>query len=79
MQAEYPDSDFEPVTELVGGHPTTGCDLRFFYLDFVNVAVIRGFRTPLATCLVLCQAEDREYESLRPVFQAITTSLLAPV
>ena len=78
LQAEYPDSDFEPVTELVGGHPTTGCDLRFFYLDFVNVAMIRGFRTPLATCLVLCQAEDREYEALRPVFQAITTSLLAP-
>ena len=55
---------------------TAGYDFNFFYLDFTNTAVIRAFRTPRATCLLLCQAEDREFECWAAVFRAITTSLL---
>lgn len=77
LQAEYPDSEAEPVSEQIGGRSISGYDLNFFYLDFTNTAAIRGFRTASASCLVLCQAEDREFVELAPVFRAITTSLLA--
>jgi hypothetical protein len=78
LKEEYTDFDAEPVTEYVGQRPIVGFDFRFFYLDFVNTAVIRGFRTEAASCLVLCQAEDREFDELAAVFRAITTSLLSP-
>ena len=77
LQAEYPDSEAEPVSEQIGGQTISGYDLNFFYLDFTNMALVRGFRTASASCLVLCQAEDREFVELAPVFRAITTSLLA--
>jgi hypothetical protein len=77
LQTEYPDSEAEPVSEQIGGQTISGYDLNFFYLDFTSTALIRGFRTASASCLVLCQAEDREFVELAPVFRAITTSLLA--
>ncbi len=77
LQAEYRDSEYEPVCEEIAGQPTSGYDFNFFYLDFTNTALVRAFRTGDATCLVLCQAEDREYEQFEPIFRAITTSLLA--
>jgi hypothetical protein len=77
LQAEYAGCEADPVSEQIGERSIAGYDVRFFYLDFVNTAVIRGFRTPKYTCLVLCQAEDREFEELGVVFRAITTSLLS--
>jgi hypothetical protein len=76
LQAEYPDSEAEPVSEQIGGRAIDGYDVSFFYLDFTNSALIRSFRTASASCLVLCQAEDREFNQLSSVFRAITTSLL---
>lgn len=78
LQAEYPQSEVETVTDRLADQMIGGYDFHFFYLDFVNTALIRGFRTPSASCLVLCQAEDREFVELGPVFRAITTSLLIP-
>jgi hypothetical protein len=77
LKAEYADAEAEAVTEQIGGQAICGYDLSFFYLDFTNTALVRGFRTAGASCLVLCQAEDREFEQAGPVFRAITTSLLA--
>jgi len=78
LKEEYRDSEAVPVTEQIGQQSLSGYDLSFFYLDFTNTALIRGFRTHSATLLVLCQAEDREYATMAPVFRAITTSLLTP-
>jgi hypothetical protein len=77
LKAEYQDSESEAVTERIGDRSIDGYDFHFFYLDFVNTAIVRGFRTPNASCLVLCQAEDREFDELGVVFRAITTSLLS--
>jgi hypothetical protein len=77
LKAEYEDSESEPVSEEIGGETMSGFDVNFFYLDFTNTAIIRSFRTAEASCLVLCQAEDREFNEIGPVFRAITTSLLA--
>jgi hypothetical protein len=77
LKAEYADSEAEPACEQIGHQSLSGYDMHFFYLDFTSTAVIRCFRTASATCLVLCQAEDREFEQLAPVFRAMTTSLLS--
>lgn len=77
LKEEYADAEAEPVAEQIGGQTIKGYDLNFFYLDLTSTALIRGFRTSSASCLVLCQAEDREFEEVAPVFRAITTSLLA--
>jgi hypothetical protein len=77
LKAEYNDAEVETVTEQISEVSLSGYDLNFFCLDFTNTALIRGFRTASASCLVLCQAEDREFEQLGPVFRAITTSLIA--
>ncbi len=77
LKGEYAESEAEPVCEQYGQRDVHGYDMTFFYLDFTNTALIRGFRTAQATCLVLCQAEDREFAEIEPVFRAITTSLLA--
>jgi hypothetical protein len=76
LRAEYDDAESEKVSEEIGGVPMSGFDVNFFYLDLTNTALIRGFRTATDSCLVLCQAEDREFGRLAPVFCAITTSLL---
>jgi hypothetical protein len=77
LKAEYSEWEAEPASEVIGEHTISGYDMNFFYLDLTSTAVIRTFRTATATCLVLCQAEDGEYEKLAPVFRAITTSLLS--
>jgi hypothetical protein len=77
LKAEYEDAESEPVREEVNGHALEGYDLNFIYLDLTSTALIRGFRTDTASCLVLCQAEDRELTEVAPVFRAITTSLLS--
>ncbi len=77
LKAEYEGAEAEPVTEEIGGQELTGYDLHFFFLDLINTALVRGFPMAGASCLVLCQAEDREFEQFRAVFRAMTTSLLA--
>ena len=53
-----------------------GYDLTFFCLDLINTACVRVCRTPSASYLIVYQAEDRDFEKLHAVFQALTVSLL---
>ena len=76
LKEEYPEADAEPARQELAGHTVGGYDLQFFYLDLVCSAAIRVVRTPAASYVILAQAEDREYEQLARVFDAITASLL---
>ena len=76
MKAEYSDLDSEAAQETVGGRALVGYDLNFFFMDFTNTATVRCVRTDCATLVVFCQAEDHEYDHVRRVFLAMTTSLL---
>jgi hypothetical protein len=76
LKAEYEDFDAEPVTETLGGCEIAGYDASFICFDLTSTATIRGFRTGSNACLVVCQAEDRDYVTDGPVFRAITASLL---
>ena len=77
VQEEYPESFFESseATEEIAGHTITGHDINFVYLDFLVSAKLRVFHFGQRRCVVLYQAEDRDFESLQRVFEAITYSL----
>jgi hypothetical protein len=76
MQEEYKELEVEATEESVAGHPMIGYDLNFYYLDLTSTATVRCLRTGRATYAVFCQAEDREYNEIQAVFQAMTTSLI---
>lgn len=76
MQEEYEGLECEEAQETVAGRELVGYDLNFFFLDLTNTAQVRSLRTELATYTVFCQAEDREFAQVGPVFLAMTTSLL---
>ena len=76
MREEYTDLDVEEVREVTAGHELIGYDLAFFCLDLTNTAKIRTLRTRYGTYAFFYQGEDREFEAVEKVFQAMTTSLL---
>ena len=77
MRSQYQELDSEAAEDRVGGRILRGFDLNFYYLDLTNTAQVRTLETPAAIYLVLCQAEDREWEATAPVFAAMTASFVA--
>ncbi|MEE8452582.1 MAG: hypothetical protein V3R99_11730 [Thermoguttaceae bacterium] len=79
MKQEYEQLEAEDVCESLAGHELIGYDLNFYYLDLTNTAHIRCLRSERQTLTVFCQAEDREFDRIKSVFQAMTVSLLSSV
>jgi hypothetical protein len=79
MRKEYEELDAEPVRETVAGHDLVGYDLNFFCLDLTNTACIRTLREDGTTYTIFFQAEDREYDEIGPVFEAMTLTLLQSI
>ncbi len=77
MRDEYRELDCEPGEEAIGGSVLAGFNLNFYYLDLTNTARIRTHTTPDAIYLIFCQADDREWDRVAPVFAAMTTSFIA--
>ena len=76
MREEYRELDMEPASDGVGGLMLPGYDLNFYCLDLTNTAAVRTLETADATYLLLCQAEDREWDRIARVFSAITESFV---
>ncbi|HYW78035.1 MAG TPA: hypothetical protein VE890_00595 [Thermoguttaceae bacterium] len=79
MKQEYDEIEAEEVSESVSDHELIGYDLNFYCLDLTNTAKIRCLRADQHTLTVFCQADDREFERIKSVFQAMTVSLLSSV
>jgi hypothetical protein len=77
MREEYRELDCEPGKDAFGGRILPGFDLNFYCLDLTNTAQVRTLTTPDAIYLILCQADDREWDRVAPVFAAMTTSFVA--
>ncbi len=77
MQNEYDELDSEAAQQEIAGLALVGFDLNFYCLDLTNTAWIRAGLLENVVLLVICQAEDREFEELAPVFQAMMASLIA--
>ena len=80
LEKEYSDSFFEyrSAQQEIAGHVVSGYDIDFFYLDFLVTAKLVTFRIAQDACVVLYQGEQRDFEKLHLVFEAITHSLLSP-
>jgi hypothetical protein len=76
MQQEYEGLESQQTDETTAGYDLAGYDLAFYCLDLTNTAHIRSFRFAHTAYTIYYQAEDREYEHVRMVFQAMTVSLL---
>ena len=76
MRSEYQDIDIEAASDTIGGHVLPGFDFNFYCLDLTNTATVRTIQTPGALHVVFCQADDREWDRVSPVFAAMTTSLV---
>jgi len=78
MKDEYEDFEAEAIQEQIDKTMAAGHEMYFYCLDFVVRARLRTFHRGSQTLLTLCQAEDREFEQLLPVFSAITETLIDP-
>jgi hypothetical protein len=77
MRQEYDELDDEPADASIDGRAMVGREMNFYCLDLTNTAIARSFGTEEGTYLVFCQADDREFEAVSLVFDAITRSLTA--
>ncbi|MFM8733628.1 MAG: hypothetical protein ACKOC8_00285 [Pirellulales bacterium] len=77
MKKEYQDLDAEEAADDLADRRLAGFDMNFYCLDLTNTAQVRTLETPDAIYLIFCQAEDREWEEISPVFAAMTTSFVA--
>ena len=73
---DYDSLETHDAEDELDGFETTGYDFDFICLDLVNTAKTRGFVYDDKTYVVFYQAEDREFQSLEPVFQAVFVSFL---
>jgi len=76
LEEVYEEIEVQGTREDVAGYDLVGYDLNFFYLDLTSSAQIRALRSSRSTLTIFCQAEDQEFQRIRQVFQAMTTSLL---
>ncbi len=76
FKQDYDEIEVSRVDDEIQGTPSVGYDLQFYCLDFVVSSTVRSFPLIDQVCVLVCQAEDNEFERIGPVFDAITTSLL---
>lgn len=76
MRQEYETFESARADSLIEGIATVGFEMNFYCLDLLVTARAQAFQIADTTCLVLYQAENREFDELEPVFGAITLSLL---
>lgn len=71
MTDEYDELEREDLAFDIGDGESYGCELRFYYLDLLIVSRLMAFRIAERSLLIQIQAEDRDFEGLRPVFHAM--------
>lgn len=73
---EYESLESVEAKEQIDDIEATGYDMHFYCLDFVVACKTRSFYAGGKTFVVVYQAEDRDFDQLEPVFQAMMISLL---
>ncbi len=76
MKEEYKELEVEETWDDIAGQEIRGYDMNFHYLDLTNTAQVRCWQTNRTTYTIFCQAEDREFDRVQPVFQAMVVSLM---
>lgn len=76
LRQEYDEVEAEVVSERIDDYDVIGYDVSFYCLDLIAETSIRSLRIGANTLVLVCQAEDSEFDELRSVFAAITLSLV---
>lgn len=75
FEDEYDEVDMYEMDGTLCGQDCVATDIDFVCMEMVNTASVRAVRLESLTMMVLWQAADLELEDVRPVMDAITTSL----
>jgi len=75
LRKEYEEIEVEPANDQIDGVEIMGFSVHFFWLGLMNTCWLGGIKRPEATYLIMCQAEDREYDRVNLVFQAMLVSM----
>ena len=78
IREEYDEVEAEAVHEVLAETDLYGFDLNFCCMRLVVQARLRTFSLAGRKFLVLCQGEDREFDRMSAVFEAMTRSVLDP-
>ena len=76
FQQEYEDLEFDPVEVAIGEEKLPALDMQFYCLDFLVHSRLLVRQIGNHRVLIAWQAEDRDFDSLEPVFAAITFSAI---
>ena len=76
LRQEFEDAEYTDVVEPLADHAAVGYEVHFTCLDLTNTARVRSPQIAHTTYTIFCQAEDREFERIGRVFEAMTTSLI---
>lgn len=76
MRGMYDELDAEETISRIAGHDVVACEMNFYYLDLTNTALVEVIPSRRATYVVMYQAEDREFDNIHRVFEAMTASLV---
>ena len=78
INEQYDESaESNPVVEAMGRFNAVGHDTFFFCLDLLITNRMRCVESGNHKLLITWQAENREFDTIEPVFRAITISLLS--
>jgi hypothetical protein len=76
MQREYEGAECEPISRSVGRWMFSGVELHFYCLDLLVTAQLLRCAELTQPAVLLLQGEDRDFDRLVQVFDAITLSFL---
>ncbi len=76
MRSEYPELEFHALERKVDRYEASGYDIYFYCLDFLVRSQVLALATPTHVVVLWYQGEDREFDGLSPIFEAIAVSLL---
>lgn len=75
LKDEYDSLEILPLPARFAQEDAISYELNFIYLDLIGTVRVHAFRTGDLTCLVMIQAESRDFDALDRVFDAICESL----
>jgi hypothetical protein len=76
IRQEYEDVELEAIERPLGKHRLRGVELRFYCLDLIVTAQVLECPEFAGRAVVLAQGEDRDFDQLLQVFDAVTLSFL---
>ncbi len=79
LQQEYEEVEVEWIDSDLSMADSRSVEVRFFLLDMLVVSKLRAFSLGHQTYLIEQQAEDREYQRVDQVFDAMVETLIQSI